>query len=98
LICFARVTLGLGKCTMAEHGHDFIGTASGLCEPPTGSLAQPMGLAFERQVGGPDCCAHPLAETINRERLSVVGVDREFVLKTAAGEVRSATPPRKQDA
>ena len=65
---------------MAEHGHDFIGAASGLCKPPTGSLAQTMGLAFEREVGGPDCCAHPLTETINRERLSVLGVDDGYMV------------------
>jgi hypothetical protein len=39
-----------------------------------------MGLAFEREASSGDRCAHPLTETIDREGLSVLGVDDRYMV------------------
>ena len=60
--------------------------ASGLCETPPRRLAESVRLAFERQTGSGDRITHPLAEAINRERLSVFCIDDRDVFPFGGGE------------
>jgi hypothetical protein len=66
LICWSRISFGLGEALMAKNSHYLFGSASCLCKPPSSGLAQPMWLAFKRQSCSFDCGTH---KPVNSERV-----------------------------
>src|SRR6266478_1647717 len=54
-----------------------------------------MGLAFERKASSGDRCAHPLTETIDRERPSVLGVNDRYMVTVACCRLRARRRPSR---
>jgi hypothetical protein len=65
---------------VSEDRHDHFGSGTSFGKTPASRLSQPMWLTIKRKSGASDRVAHPLAETIDREWLSVHGCDDRNVL------------------
>src|SRR5262245_42397656 len=74
----------LVQASMARDGGNLVGRASGLREPTTGRLAQPVRLAARRQSGGVAPVAELLAEGVAAIRLARRG-DQEGQMLAGGG-------------
>ena len=71
---------------MAQHRHNLMGGTSRLCQAPASCLAKAVRLSFERKPGDGDRVTDPLAEAIDGEWLTVLGIDNGHVVAVGDGE------------
>lgn len=86
LVSLARIAFRFGEGFVAQHRHNLVGGASRLGQAPASCLAKAVRLSFERKPRGRHRVTDPLAEAIDRERLTVLGIDNGHVVAVGDGE------------
>ena len=86
LVSLARIAFHFGKGFVAQHRHNLMGGAARLGQAPASCLAKAVRLSFEQKPRGRNRVTDPLAEAIDRERLTVLGIDNGHVVAVDDGE------------